>query len=218
MDIFLEWVGSTASMSRREATEVFSEWAEKGKDEGMEKGHAASVHAMLQLGGIPRQDNYSAVDIGCGNGWVCRLLAQDESCTRVLGVDGSEAMISKAKQIDSNGDYRVTKLPEWAPTEKFDFVHSMEFLYYLHDPQSMLKQLHENWLNSGGMLVAGIDHYRENDDSLDWPDALNVHMTTLSIDEWRTAMIEAGFIGVEIHQVAASNSFVGTLVMCGKKI
>ena len=133
-------------MSQREATEVFSEWAEKGKDEGMEKGHAASVHAMLQLGGIPRQDNYSAVDIGCGNGWVCRLLAQDESCTRVLGVDGSESMISKAKLIDSSGDYRVTKLPEWAPTEKFDFVHSMEFLYYLHDPQSMLKQLHENWL------------------------------------------------------------------------
>jgi hypothetical protein len=93
----------------------------------------------------------------------------------------------------------------------------MEFLYYLHDPQSMLKQLHENWLNSGGMLVAGIDHYLENDDSHDWPDALNVHMTTLSIDEWKAAMIEAGFIDVEMHQVAASESFLGTLVMCGKK-
>jgi hypothetical protein len=55
MDIFLEWVGSTVSMSRREATEVFSEWAEKGKDKGMENGHAASVHAMLELGGIPVQ-------------------------------------------------------------------------------------------------------------------------------------------------------------------
>lgn len=217
MDIFLEWVGSTVSMSRREATEVFSEWAEKGKDKGMENGHAASVHAMLELGGIPRSNNYSAVDIGCGNGWVCRLLAQDESCTRVLGVDGSEAMISKARQIDSNGEYKVTKLPEWMPTEKFDFIHSMEFLYYLHDPQSMLKQLHENWLNSGGMLVAGIDHYLENDDSHDWPDALNVHMTTLSIDEWKAAMIDAGFIDVEMHQVAASESFLGTLVMCGKK-
>ena len=136
----------------------------------------------------------------------------------MLGVDGSKAMISKAKQIDSSGDYQVTKLPEWTPTEKFDFIHTMEFLYYLHDPQSMLKQLHEDWLNSGGMLVAGIDHYRENEDSLDWPEALNVHMTTLSIDEWKAAMIEAGFIDVEMHQVAASDTFVGTLVMCGKKI
>ena len=80
-----------------------------------------------------------------------------------------------------------------------------------------LSSLHENWLNSGGMLVAGIDHYRENDDSHDWPDALNVHMTTLSIDEWKAAMIDAGFIDVEMHQVAASESFLGTLVMCGKK-
>ena len=79
MDIFLEWVGSTVFMSRREATEVFSEWAEKGKDKGMENGHAASVHAMLKLAGIPRSETYFAVDVGCGNGWVCRLIAQDES-------------------------------------------------------------------------------------------------------------------------------------------
>ena len=217
MDIFLEWVGSTVFMSRREATEVFSEWAEKGKDKGMENGHAASVHAMLKLAGIPRSETYSAVDVGCGNGWVCRLLAQDESSTRVVGVDGSEAMIAKAKTIDSDGDYRVTVLPDWEPSEKFDIVHSMEFLYYLHDPQAMLKKLHDNWMNSGGMLVAGVDHYLENKDSLTWPEALNVHMTTLSMEEWKTAMIEAGFTDVELHQVAAKDSFIGTLVMCGNK-
>jgi len=33
----------------RDATEVFSEWAGNGKDEGMERGHAASVEEMLNL-------------------------------------------------------------------------------------------------------------------------------------------------------------------------
>ena len=33
----------------RKATEVFGEWAENGKDEGMEKGHAASVNEILKI-------------------------------------------------------------------------------------------------------------------------------------------------------------------------
>ena len=34
----------------RSAPEVFHEWALIGKDEGMERGHAASVKAMLENG------------------------------------------------------------------------------------------------------------------------------------------------------------------------
>ena len=67
------------------------------------------------------------------------------------------------------------------------------------------------------MLVAGVDHYLENEDSLIWPDALNVHMTTLSIEQWKTAMLDAGFVGVEIHQVGQKEGFIGTLVLLGTK-
>ena len=31
----------------REPTDVFGEWAEKGKDIGMEEGHSASVNKMI---------------------------------------------------------------------------------------------------------------------------------------------------------------------------
>ena len=67
------------------------------------------------------------------------------------------------------------------------------------------------------MLVAGVDHYLENENSLSWPEALNVHMTTLSIDQWKTAMVDAGFIDVEVHQVGKKEGFIGTLVLLGKK-
>jgi hypothetical protein len=33
----------------RQATDVFGEWAEKGRDVGMAKGHAVSVSEMLSL-------------------------------------------------------------------------------------------------------------------------------------------------------------------------
>jgi trans-aconitate methyltransferase len=217
MDIFLECIGSVVSMGRRDATEVFSEWADKGKDGGMEKGHARSVHAMLELAGVPRDSHYSAIDVGCGNGWVCRRIAQDQMCTRVVGVDGSARMIEKAHSIDEQGEYHLAMLPDWTPKQTFDLIHTMEFLYYLHDPQSMLKKFNDEWLNSGGILVAGLDHYLENEDSLSWPDALNVHMTTLGIEQWKAAMLDAGFVDVEVHQVGQKENFIGTLVLIGKK-
>ena len=204
-------------MGRREATAVFSEWALKGKDEGMERGHAASVKEMLQLAQIPRKTAYSAVDVGCGNGWVCRKIASDPMCQDVQGVDGSATMINKAKETDPSGSYFHGNLPEWTPAEHVDIIHSMEFLYYLHDPVSMLSRFHDAWLNSGGMLVAGVDHYLENEDSLTWPDDLDVHMTTLSEAQWHQAMTEAGFVDVSMHRVGLKEGFVGTLVMVGRK-
>ena len=182
----------------------------------MERGHAASVKAMLDLA-LPRVGTpYSAVDVGCGNGWVCRVLESNDSCQRAVGVDGSEAMIEKAKTL-GDGEFHLALLQDWKPSTTFDFLHSMEFLYYLHDPAAMLKTIHDEWLNDAGVMVAGVDHYLENEDSHGWPEALNVHMTMLSEDQWEDAMVAAGFTDVEMHRVAAKDGFVGTLVMIGTK-
>jgi trans-aconitate methyltransferase len=204
-------------MAIRDATDVFSEWALKNRDEGMESGHANSVNDMLNLA-IPKlKTSFSAIDVGCGNGWVCRKLETLEKCHKVVGVDGSKEMIVKAKAKGS-GDFHLANLPSWKPLDKFDLIHSMEFLYYLQDPLEMLKIFFEEWLMPGGILVAGIDHYRENKDSLDWPDALNVKMATFSESEWKRGMLNAGFIDVEMHRAGVKEGFVGTLVMLGKKL
>jgi trans-aconitate methyltransferase len=107
-------------------------------------------------------------------------------------------------------------LPDWSPSRRFDLVHSMEFLYYLHDPASMLKTIHDEWLTEGGLLVAGVDHYRENKDSLGWPEHVGVHMTTLSKSQWQDAMENAGFTEIKIWQAAPKGEFPGTLAMLGR--
>ena len=198
-----------------DATDVFSQWALAGKDEGMERGHAPSVSQMLDLVLPKVPEVFEAIDLGCGNGWVVRLLSK-LGATHVEGVDGSLEMIEKAKITDSNGIYSHGLLPDWKPTQRFDLVHSMEFLYYLKDPEEMLALIHDEWLKDGGFLVAGVDHYAEHEDSLGWPEHVGVHMTTLTIEEWTSAMSKAGFCDIEIHQVAKKEGFPGTLVMLGR--
>ena len=202
-------------MEKKAAVDVFSQWALIGKDEGMERGHAASVQAMLELA-IPKLNaGFSAIDLGCGNGWVTRMLSE-LGAGHSEGVDGSNEMITKATSKDSNHKYSLGLLPDWSPGRRFDLVHTMEFLYYLDDPAGMISIIHDEWLEGNGILVAGVDHYLEHEESLTWPEHVGVHMTTLSIDDWESAMVNAGFKNVEIHQVAGKENFPGTLVMLGQ--
>ena len=202
-------------MTTRDPTDIFSEWALRNRDEGMENGHANSVDEMLNIVLPMLSTPFSAIDVGCGNGWVCRKLQSNDNCNKVVGIDGSIEMITKAKQ--KGGEYHLAKLPGWNPSQKFDLIHSMEFLYYLKDPLEMLKTFFNEWLNDKGVLIAGVDHYLENTESHDWPKSLNVHMTTLSEEQWKQAMIDAGFTGVETRRVGIKSGFVGTLAIFGRK-
>ena len=204
-------------MTIREATDVFSDWALRNRDEGMESGHAKSVNEMLEIAIPMLKKPFSAIDVGCGNGWVCRQLETYEGCIRVVGIDGSVEMIVKAKQKGS-GEFHLVKLPGWEPSQKFDLIHSMEFLYYLKDPLDMLRIFFTDWLNDEGVLIAGVDHYLENTASHDWPKSLNVHMTTLSEAQWQQGMIDAGFTDVKVRKVGLKPGFIGTLAISGKKI
>ena len=200
----------------KEATDVFSDWATTGRDEGMEKGHSAAVTEMLEVA-IPKLTKpFTAIDIGCGNGWVVRKLAT-LGASHAEGIDGAEEMIMKARKIDPNGIYHHALLPEWIPEKKFDLVHSMEFLYYLKQPQEMLAMIHDEWLEKDGWLVAGVDHYQEHEASLEWSTRLNVHMTTMTIDEWKSAMQKAGFQHIKVWQTAGKENLPGTLSMLGQK-
>ena len=124
-------------------------------------------------------------------------------------------MIAKAKTIDEKTDYIHALLPEYQTDRKFDFVHSMEFLYYLNDPENMLKLFHDNWLEDGGWAVIGIDHYAENEDSLSWPEYVGVHMATRTTKEWEKAWQDAGFVNIN-HWIAGGDNGV-TLVITGQK-
>ena len=63
----------------------------------------------------------------------------------------------------------------------------------------------------------GVDHYLENESSLDWSESLGVHMTTLSAAEWEEGLRMAGFQKVESFFTGAKEGWNGTLVLIGTK-
>ena len=205
-------------MEMRKATDVFHDWALAGKDSGMESGHSFAVSEMLDFifkDAEEATQKFSAIDVGCGNGWVVRLLDNHDLCESAEGIDGAEAMIEKAKKIDPSGNYSISNLPEFKPNRKYDYLHSMEFLYYLDDPREMLRLFCDEWINHGGWAVIGIDHYLEHEESLGWPEHVGVKMTTLSTEQWIEAWKDAGFSNITHWQ--AGKKSPGTLVIAGKK-
>jgi len=204
----------------RKATEVFGEWAEKGKDIGMEKGHALAVEDMISFATEERinlKRNFSFLDLGCGNGWVVRMLENNQLCVRSVGIDGAKQMIEKASEDTSNSEFLLENIDTYISPDKFDLIHSMEVLYYLENPALTVKKIADSWLNEGGRLIAGVDLYYENQESHSWEDRVGTKMMMLKEAEWMEIFSSAGLQEVESWRSNQSQDWAGTLVLTGKK-
>ena len=105
---------------------TFDEWAILGKDEGMERGHHKSVEHMFKMILEKNYKNYTALDLGCGNGWVVRKFKDYSLCDDAHGLDGASHMIKKAQKLDPKGTYFNENIESWNPIQKYDIIFSME--------------------------------------------------------------------------------------------
>ena len=204
----------------REATDVFGEWAEIGKDIGMAEGHAVSVDEMMNFALKERLNigkNFSFLDLGCGNGWVVRNVTKNSLCEKSVGIDGAKQMIAKAKSSGGDGKYILADINSFESDEKYDVIHSMEVLYYLEDPSKVVQKISEFWLNEGGRLIVGIDLYYENTDSHSWQEKVGTPMLMLKETEWINIFEVAGLKNIQTWRSNSSSDWAGTLVITGKK-
>jgi trans-aconitate 2-methyltransferase len=95
-----------------------------------------------------------AVDAGCGSGRVTAELADRLPKGRVIAVDGSEAMVEKAKErLGDRADYLVSDLVELELDEPVDLVFSTATLHWIQDHDALFRRLRAA-LKPGGRLVA----------------------------------------------------------------
>ena len=194
---------------------VFSEWAQNGKDEGMEKHHRDSVMNMLDFA-CNGLSEYSLIDAGCGNGWVIRHTSNDDKCSCAIGVDGSSNMITKAKRLDNKNQYYCEDLLNWIPLKKVDIVHSMEVFYYFEDPALLINHITKNWIKKEGRLIMGIDFYYENKASHSWPQECCITIMKLhSEKEWKGFFEKAGLKDVKSWRNGQGEDWGGTLIVTG---
>jgi trans-aconitate 2-methyltransferase len=95
-----------------------------------------------------------AVDAGCGSGRVTSELADRLPDGRVIAVDGSAAMVEKAKErIGDRATYLVSDLVELELDEPADLVFSTATFHWIPGHEALFRRMRAA-LKPGGRLVA----------------------------------------------------------------
>lgn len=95
-----------------------------------------------------------AVDAGCGSGRVTEELIKRLPEGRVIAVDGSEAMVEKAKErLGDRADYLVSDLVELELPEPVDLVFSTATFHWIPAHDELFRRVRAA-LKPGGRLVA----------------------------------------------------------------
>jgi len=181
----------------------------------MQKSHSPAVMDMLQYSLSRLHTAFSFIDAGCGNGWVVRYMNTQPMCTNAIGVDGASEMINKAKRLDTKGRYILSDLLDYKPSKKVELVHSMEVFYYFTDPSILVNHVKENWLETKGMLIIGVDYYKENKGCHNWSENVGTSMKMLSRKDWVNIFRSSGLSNIKHWLSCPNNDFLGTLVITG---
>ena len=187
------------------AADVFDQWAREGKDAGMEEGHSDVVAQVMETMNIRPGDQI--LDLGCGNGWATRLLAQKAPGAQAIGIDAAPEMIARAEELHSftiRARYERSAFEELDfPDGKFQHVFSMEALYYSSDPAKVVSEIHR-LLTDGGTADIVIDCYEERPATHGWGEPLGLTLQVLSESAWGELFTAAGFTEVETSRVIDS--------------
>lgn len=134
----------------------FNAYAQMGRSrEGLE---AAGEWRQLQPL-FPSLEGKTVLDLGCGYGWHCKYAVQ-RGARQVLGLDLSERMIAKAREINDyvGVRYEVCGVEEYGyPAETYDLVFSNLALHYVANLDGVYRRVFQT-LKGGGCFLFNIEH------------------------------------------------------------
>ncbi|MDI1495808.1 MAG: methyltransferase type 11 [Cenarchaeum symbiont of Oopsacas minuta] len=201
--------------------DFFDIWALNGRHQSMENEHSKTAIRFLNT--VNFLDSFSFLDVGCGNGWTVRAMANNPKCAIAVGIDKSPQMIKLARSTSTSKKetYMHTDIESYKG-DLFDYVFSMESMYYAKSVADAVKAV---WhiLKPGGMFLCGTDYYAENHDTIRWQDSMKIHLHLLSRYQWKKIFKDAGF-KVKTRRICSPNDdlmwrrTMGTLFISGTKM
>lgn len=141
---------------------------------------AGEWHMFKEL--IPNLKDKNVLDLGCGFGWHCRY-AREQQASSVVGVDLSESMLKKAREMTNDPSISYMQMPiEDINFEcsQFDIVISSLAFHYLKSFKSVCEQVYA-CLQPKGAFVFSVEHpiftsrneqdwyYDEQGNRVHWP-------------------------------------------------
>ncbi|MFQ5782040.1 MAG: class I SAM-dependent methyltransferase [Nitrosopumilus sp.] len=172
--------------------QTFDKWAQNGRAELMEMEHGKNVSKFLQT--ISFEEPFTFLDVGCGNGWIVRKISKEKNCRKAIGIDVSKKMIyqAKKKQDSKKEEFIHTDVESWKYKGKFNFIFSMESLYYADSIEIALEKIFK-MLKPGGQFFCGTDFYTDNKVTARWAKIMKIQMHLHSKKEWKVFFHDAGF-------------------------
>lgn len=168
----------------------------------MEQDHLPIVLPVLDRMRLGPEDN--VLDLGCGAGWLARLVAEQVPEGRVVGVDISDEMIRRARRnnVDVENAMFVVGEAGEIPWDANFFTHaiSVEAAYYWPDPRAALREVHRVLRERGSAWLL-LNYYRENVHAHQWGGILSIPAHLLSAAEWAAFFSEAGFSSVKHERI-----------------
>jgi ubiquinone/menaquinone biosynthesis C-methylase UbiE len=151
----------------------------------MEQDHLPVVLPVLDRMRLAPDDN--VLDVGCGAGWLERLIAEQVPEGRIVGVDVSDEMVRRARRNNAeieNAMFVIGEAEE-VPWDASFFTQaiSVEAAYYWPDPRAALREIHRV-LREGGRAWVLINYYAENVHAHQWRNVLEVPTHLLASGEW----------------------------------
>lgn len=153
-----------------------------GKMDRSERGLQGAGEWYVLQKMLPPFENKKVLDLGCGYGWHCRY-AIEQGAQSVVGVDISEKMLEKAKQINNLPGIEYIRKPiediNFNP-DSFDVVISSLTFHYISDFDNICEKVH-SYLTSKGSFVFSVEHpvftaqgrqdwhYNEKGERMHWP-------------------------------------------------
>ena len=177
--------------------EEFNRWAEAGLGEDLEEDHIPIVLPVLDQMNLARDEN--VLDVGCGAGWLVRMIAERVPEGRVIGMDISDEMVRHARRnyvAVENAMFVIGSVDE-IPWDANFFTHaiSVESAYYWPEPARGLREIHRV-LREGGSAWILVNYYRENLHSHHFAKLFATPTHLLSTGEWEALFSEASFSSI----------------------
>jgi len=176
---------------------------------------------------LPGGSNLKIADLGCGNGYLARIL--DEMGHRVSALDSSKDGISIAKESYPSIDFRCLSLyNDLVPHigSDFDVVISSEVIEHLYDPRTFLHNASAILKNGGTLILTTPYHGYLKNLALAVTGKMDNHFTVgwdcghikfFSVKTLTEMVVEQGFRNVRFKFAGRVPFLWKSMVLCAEK-